>query len=295
VHAFRAPHPAIRAVDFRGRDVLARVSALDGRFWLSDPTNRDSARVADVRDGVELSFVRPAGAGQAHLVVDANDTQWATILVGQWIAAHGAGTEAWYDSLNADPKKALTDFAPLVREGFLTVTVWDGRHWAAAGHYWEAGPEVLKRQVLELDLHGIPGDTVRVRLESAPSLWRIDQVAMAYGNDDSVSVHELPLASARSWAGQDVQQALTSVDEHYLSLETGQFAELRFDAPASSDGKARTYLLRSTGWYHVNQENDPVADVAMLDRLANEPRALSRIAVGKLNDAMASIRQEASR
>jgi hypothetical protein len=104
VHAFRAPHPAIRAVDFRGRDVLARVSALDGRFWLSDPTNRDSARVADVRDGVELSFVRPAGAGQAHLVVDANDTQWATILVGQWIAAHGAGTEAWYDSLNADPK-----------------------------------------------------------------------------------------------------------------------------------------------------------------------------------------------
>lgn len=294
-HGFRTPMDPVQAVDFRGRDVLGRVTALDGRFWISDPTNRDSARVADVRDGVELSFIRPADEETAHLVVDANDTQWATMLVGRWIGARGDGTDAWYDSLNANPRRAEADLAPLVREGFLTAKVWNGSSWTVAGQFWEAGPEVLKRQVLELNLRGITSDTVRVRLESAPSLWRIDRVSMAFGRDEPIHAAELPLQSARTALGQDVRPALASVDDRALTLETGETADLTFLAAPIPEGMERTYLLRSTGWYHINEVHTGPADVAMLDRLAREPLALSKIAVGQLNDALSALREEAAR
>lgn len=294
-HGFLAPVAPVRAVDFRGHDAMGRVAALDDRYWISDPTNRDSAQAADVRDGIELSFVRPTGAQTAHLVVDANDTQWATMLVGQWIGARGDGTAAWYDSLNANPRKATVDMAPLVREGFLTAKVWNGTTWTVAGQFWEAGPEVLKRQVLELDLRSVTSDTVRVRLESAPSLWRIDQVAMSFGGDEPIHARELSLQSARRDTGEDVRLALTAPDDQTLTLETGEMADLVFTAEPTPQGLARTYLLRSTGWYHINEVHTGPADVVMLDRLVREPLALSKIAVGRLNEALATLREAAAR
>jgi hypothetical protein len=44
-----------RAVDFRGRDMLARIAAPDGVSWESAVTGRDTSRLEDVRDGLEPS------------------------------------------------------------------------------------------------------------------------------------------------------------------------------------------------------------------------------------------------
>ena len=70
------------------------VRARDGWNWESNPTGRDSARAQDIRDGIVVSFVRPAGATRGRLVVDANVTVWATALMQRFIAAHGSGAEA---------------------------------------------------------------------------------------------------------------------------------------------------------------------------------------------------------
>lgn len=293
-HAFTTPTIPFRAVDDRGRDVLGRIVALDDRSWISDPTGRDSARAADLRSGIEVAFARPAGETRAHLVVDANNTEWATMLLQQWVAAHGTGTQAWYDTLNADPRRALADFAPLIREGFLSVQLFTRRGWERVGQYWEAGPEVLKRQVLELDLRDVPGDTVRVRLESAPSFWRIDRVAMAFGPEQPATVHELRLVSARTRAGRDIRSTLDSVDGRELVMERGQGADLVFGVPDLPAGLRRTFLLRSTGWYRIESDTTQPPNLALLRRLATEPLALSRMAVGRLNDALATLTREAA-
>jgi hypothetical protein len=276
----------VRAVDFHGRDALARVAAADGWNWESVPTGRDTSRLGDIRDGLELTFIRPRAAQHAHLVLDGNNTPWAAHLLGELVRAHGAGTQAWYDSLNARPAAATALGRQIAREAFLTAAVWTGDRWAPQGLFWEAGPEVVKRQVLDLDLSGTRGDTVRVRLESVPSFWLIDQVALDFTADRPLVVHDLQLTEGRDRHGRDVRPFIEAVDSQYYVMETGDAAELQYRVPSLPAGLARSFMLRSTGWYRVHQPETGPGDTAMLRRVASDPFGVSREAVALLNTAL---------
>jgi len=276
----------LSAHDFRGRDALARVRAADGWNWESNPSGRDTARQADLRDGLEVAFPRPAGARRAHLVVDGNNTPWAAYLLGEFVAAHGRATAAWYDSLEANPAEAHRLFARIADEAFLGVSVWTGERWEDQGRIWEASPELVKRQVLALDLSKIQGDTVRVRLESAPSLWLIDRVALDYATNRPITVHELRADSARAHTGRDIADLVAARDGRVYQLERGDGAEVFYRVPPVPPGQSRSYLLRSSGWYHIHAPAIGVPQEALLRRFITEPGAISRFSVAHLNQAL---------
>jgi hypothetical protein len=126
-----------------------------------------------------------------------------------------------------------------------------------------------------------------VRLESAPSFWLIDHVAMAFGADADVSAQTISVATATLPGGGDARAALLAADSAYLTLETGESAELTFALPATVAGAERSYLLRSRGWYRIRTTEHGEPAIAFLDRLGSEPLAVSKAAVGKLNAALA--------
>ncbi|MGA2383054.1 MAG: hypothetical protein ABSG61_06420 [Gemmatimonadales bacterium] len=289
LHTIGALEPPVTATDFRGADALARVRDADGWNWESSFAGRDTVRVADLRDGLQLAFVRPPGARRAHLVVDASNTPWAVHLLYEFIRAHGAGTDAWYDSLNAEPALAQAVALRLAGEGFLAASVRTQTGWAPAGLVWEVGPELARRQVLELDLSAVVGDTVLVRLESAPALWLVDRVAMDFTADGPLTVHELPLVAARDRAGNDVARLIAAVDGLDYVMEPGDTAEVSFRAPALGAGMGRTFLLRSSGWYRIHVPSAGTPDVAMLDAVMHQPLGVSRTSVAGLNAALARL------
>ena len=283
----------LTATDFSGRDALARVLTADGWNWESTPTGRDSARVSDIRDGVELSFIRPAAAQHAHLVVDGNNTPWAAYLLAEFIEARGSGTIAWYDSLNTGQIDASAMGSRLAKEAFLTVQVWTPQGWVRQGLIWEAGPEVVKRQAMDLDLSQVRGDTERVRLESVPSFWLLDQVSLDYTADRPVTVTKLDLVQALDRTGRDVRARIANVDDDYYVLETGDEAELHFSVPDVPAGFERSYLLQSTGWYRVHTSMAGEPDIATLQRIAEDSLGISRVAVGRLNEALRRLERDA--
>lgn len=289
LHTIGALAAPVRATDGRGTDALARVRDADGWNWESSLSGRDPARDADVRDGLELAFVRPPGARRAHLVLDGNNTPWSSYLLGSFVAAHGRATQAWYDSLNAEPALARATGMRLAREGFLAASVRTASGWRPQGMFWEAGPEVVKRQVLDLDLTQVEGDTVHLRLESAPAFWLVDRVALDFTADRDLAVHELRPVSARDRAGRDVAPLIAAADDRYYVLEPGDAAELRFRVPEPPAGTSRTLLLRSTGWYRIHTPAVGEPDVATLDAVARAPLGLSRASVVRLNAALARL------
>lgn len=289
LHTLGALAAPVSAREFRGGDALARVSDADGWNWESGPSGRDTARAEDLRDGLILAFVRPHGAARGHLVLDANSSSWSALLLGEFVRAHGSATQAWYDSLDARPAVARATGARLAREAFLSAAVRTGEGWVPQGIFWEAGPEVVKRQVLDLDLSGVAGDTVVVRLESAPSFWLVDRVAMDFTADRSLAVHELPLLSARDATGRDVAPLIAAADDRYFVLAHGDAAELRLSVPERPAGTSRSFMLRTTGWYRIDTLNDGVPNVAALDALGRDPLAISRASVGRLNAALARL------
>jgi hypothetical protein len=275
-----------RARDFRGDDVLARVRAADGWNWESRPARRDTAAVADIRDGIELAFPKPVGAQAARLVVDGSNTPWTAEMLRAFVSAHGRATQAWYDSLDAAPDRARQMFATLAREAFLGVSVWAGGRWERQGLVWEVPPEGAKRQILPLDLARVSGDTIRIRLESAPSFWLLDQVALDFSPERHLSVTELSATSAVDARAQDVRDPLAAADGRFFRMEPGDFAELRYDVPAIPRGQARTYLVRSTGWYRIHTPEVGEPDLALLNRVLTEPYAISRISVARMNETL---------
>jgi len=281
-----------RAADAAGQDVLARVRGSDGWNWESAPRRRNPSDSAQLRDGIELVFPRPAGESSARLVVDAHNTPWAAYLLAEFVRAHGDDTAAWYDSLDARPEDARRLGLRLAREAFLRADIETTAGWRPVGLFWEAGPEIVKRQVLALDLSAVPGDSVRVRLESAPSFWLIDRVALDIGREQPVRARELDLSSARDRGGRDVRAAIATSDDRYLTLETGQGAELRFQDTPRVAGQRRTYLLRSTGWYRLQTGASP-HDPALLARVATDPQGVSRASVERMNDALAAMTRAA--
>jgi hypothetical protein len=286
LHTIGALTPPVAARDFRGRDALAQVRAADGWNWESSPGGRAAMTVADLRDGLELAFPRPRGAATARLVVDANVTAWAALMMERFVAAHGRATQAWYDSLDRDPQAARKLGEGLARQAFLSAAVLMDERWQPQGLIWDAGPEISKRQVAVLDLRGAVGDTVRVRLESVPSFWLVDRVALDYAPERPIEITEVQAASALRMEGNDVRGLLGTADDLALKLEPGDSAQLSFVVPDAPAGKARTYLLRTHGWYRIHAPDGGEPDVALLSALQSDPLGISRAAVARLNGAL---------
>jgi hypothetical protein len=286
LHTLGALNPPTRATDFRGRDALARVVQLDDWNWESVPTGRDSAKAADIRDGLEVVFPRPRGASTAKLVIDGRNTTWAKYMLDEFVTLHGRSVEAWYDSLDTRPAQMSAVGGMMARVGFLGVSVWAGGKWEPQGFVYGVGPELRKRQVHRLDLARVSGDSVRVRLESAPSFWLIDQVAIDYSADRPVHVTALLPDRATGPGGRDVRAAVASIDAVYFTMAPGDAAEMTFTAPASTPGMARSYLVQATGWYRVMTTSMAMPDIALLRRLIDVPDEASRYAVGRLNQGL---------
>jgi hypothetical protein len=177
----------------------------------------------------------------------------------------------------------------LEREAFLGVSVWSRGKWEHQGYIWEAGPEIVKRQVFPLDLSGVASDTVRIRLESAPSFWLIDHVALGAAESGPFEVRELRAESAMDRSGADVAPQISSLDGRHYVMENGVSAELRFRVPDVPAGRARSYLVRSSGWYRIHAPEIEPADVALLRQVLTEPQGASRVAVGRMNDALLAL------
>jgi hypothetical protein len=140
LHTITAPVAPVAARDFAGRDALPRVREADGWHWESGPADRDSARAADRRDGLELRFVRPAGAVRARLVLDANNTPWAAALMGRFVAATGPR-----------PRRGTTRLTP--------VRPWPGR--LARGSRGRRSSACLSARVSAGSPKGSPGKPAR--------------------------------------------------------------------------------------------------------------------------------------
>jgi hypothetical protein len=285
-HAVGTLVHAREAQDFAGRDVASQLAAPDGRSWESSVQSRDTAAPGALVDGIELVFPRPPEARMAQLAVDARNTSWVPFMLERTLAAHGRATRAWYDSLLASPTAAREYRDAVVREAGLRVLVRRGAAWVPQGVVLDPGPEVTKRQVVAVDLTGIEGPVVQVRLESAPSFWLIDHVAMSYDAEPAITVQEVTPVAARTPQGAAVLSLVATADGQAWAFEKGQQAEVAFPVPAVAPGMARSYLVRATGWYTIHVPDMGDADVAALQRIIREPGAVAKLSVTTFNEAL---------
>jgi hypothetical protein len=274
MHTFSSLLSPSQASDFRGNEVRALVTAKDDQVWVSNPFGRNPENKAEVRDGLLLEFPRPANATAAKLLCNVQNTLWASYLQGQLLALHGRELPNWYALMNSSATARAALAQAMIREGMLQIKLWNGTSWQDAGFVWEVGPSVPKDQAVWLDLKNIPGESLRIKLESTAGFWMINHVAIDYTPDTEIKVTELAPVQAFDHLHREVREVLTNNDGRYYEMPTTQdWAELVFAAPPSTKGYQRSVLLKSAGYYeiHVSAEGKPQRE--LLAKLMTEPGA----------------------
>jgi hypothetical protein len=248
------------------------ISAPDTEYWVGAPLETvDLTRDGDLRDGLVMSFKIPPGP-DAVLVVRARNTPLGPFALSEFLGLQGDSLISWYRQLDKDENLQELVENWIEREGYLQIAVDIGGEWVPQGYFRDVGPNMPKTQVASLDLSGVRGNLVRLKLESARGLWELDRVAL--GNEAPVSgrVWEITASRARDRKGRDVAPELARADGSYYTALPGDTVELEFRAPPlPPPQQTRSILARTTGFYHMWTSHSGPSRPEIAGRILSEP------------------------
>ncbi len=273
----------------RTAPVAALVASADGDAWVSDGHGLDPALPGELRDGIELQYPRPRGAISAMLVARVGATALGPRVLSEVLALQGRDLGLFYASLEAQPSAREAFERAREREVLPTVRVFDGTGWRVAGYLRDLPSLVRREQAVPLDLRGVDGETLRLRIDGAPGLFSIDRAVVSFDAEAAVAQTRILATQATDDTGRDVLDVLHGQDGRRHSLRPGRDTlTLAFDAPRLRPGRARTVLVEATGYYNVivRPEGEPRPDV--FRRLVAEPGGVARFALERLRDQAGS-------
>jgi len=267
------PIAPVAARDRLGHDILSSLATADGRFWECDP----SSLTADsgYEDVLELAFVRPSRVRTASLVVTGINTELSTALYGELCRVVGDQTPALAHAVETDPV-LIAELREYTRDASLTASVWNGRDWKSAGALQPEANAVTFTRALRIQLPGDAGDTVRVRLRSMADVWRIDAIAVDWGDARTLAMTPLRLESATGPGNEDLRRDLAEDDRHYAILVPPDRVDLAFSDRDAGSGARVAYAVSGRGYL---MEWDPPRDAGGVTALASAVPADARIAL----------------
>ncbi len=229
--------PPSRCVGPEG-DCRAAVLAFDGIERLSLADSTDLA----ARERIELEFL-DVPDGPLGLVLARRQTLLSTYLFYQALAYMGRSAGYWLATLERGGADLSTRAGGIERAlGGIEVFVRreDGT-WLRAGEDVETGP--LAAEVRLLPLPRFAGKPLRVRLQMARGLWRLDWVALARLSGEVAPIRLRPVTVER--AGPNA--AGTVAPDGVLTTSPGDEYVFRFWLPAA--GGPHELFLESRGYY----------------------------------------------
>ena len=236
LHTIQSPYTPISAQELDGTPSLSKVDAEDEIYWTSNMENKDFSQSKDLRDGIILRFDKPIGATNAKVVVNYKNTE-----LPEFIHAH----------FGRLPKVDPVQHGKLhIELHFLKLEVWDGTEWVRKGPFENnPGSWVARDNIKSIDVSGISGDELRIKLSSLTGLVLIDSVVVDYTGDETVVTNELSVTTATDNHGSDVTSEILADDIDYLVMEQGDYAYLTFDEPATIPDRGRSYVVKAKGYY----------------------------------------------
>ncbi len=267
-HTLRNLRKPLKAWSQGVPDLLPQLAEKDSLRYLGDAVTSKKQS----RDELFLSFARPPDARQAKLVLAGKNTIWLDYTMAQFFDKFGDKYQQWYEKQKQAPPSGRANWS--LQQGIpLSVYVRKGKKWEFADYFNLPGPMADREMVLQLDLSGLQGDTINLKLEWGTLFWDLDRVGLDCSANEILQRQTLAPAAASDEKGRDIKAALTADDkDYYVMPETGNAAELTFAAvPARADCN-RSFFLHAKGHYEVLRETSGAPDLAYLEKFRRAGR-----------------------
>ncbi|MGB6874244.1 MAG: NosD domain-containing protein [Dehalococcoidia bacterium] len=293
IHTLRAPYAPIAGEEDDGTECLDNVTEKDGVYWSSNLANKDFNQEEDLIDGITLTFEKPTDAESAKVVLNYKFSELSELPGVTIFKLLGEKLDDWYDELNSNPSEVAKLRAFSVSLGRLHLAAWNGSKWIHQGIFAPPGPWIARDVIKTIDVSGIEGETIGIRLVSTTGLVLIDSVRMDYSADEAVTTTDLidgvtkctdtdndtvddacvTLLSATTAVdnnGIDVAPEILSDDDDYLTMEKGDYAHLGFDEVPPNPDYDRSYIVKATGYYKSLVPAEGEAHEEMVERLLTD-------------------------
>ena len=272
LRGYRQMQEPIAARDRDGLDLLPWLRATDRKIWEPEAVAGPNG---NLRQEVVLTFKKPAGARQVNLIANAATGLWGSYMIKKMVELHGRETAAWLASLDKNPAAVEAIHAWGEREGTyrLPIEVEEPQGWVVRGTLPNGGPLLAEDRVIALDVSGVRGTELRLRLRPPGGYWALNSFAAAYGPGEAVKIVRVPARSARTSEGKDILADLAASDDRYYAMpDETHSAEVIFAAPPRTQ-QQRTVLLHSRGWYQLHLRNNGAPDPATFTKILTVPGA----------------------
>lgn len=271
----------ISTVGSGDEDVYIWISESDMLWWESDLRNKRPEDDSDLRDTLYLSFFRPLDSDRAKLVVHGCNTLWASQMLMRMVALFGSYVERFYEKME-DPS-VLTqrgDWEKWTEIYALNVDVWAHECWESRGKIIGGGPFMAEQRVVPLNLEGVTGDTLRIRIAPPTGFWQFNSFAVDYSEPVAFEMEEISAMSVIGHDGDDLCAVLESSDrDYYVMPEVGQRAYLTFPVPELKPGRDRTIFAKVSGYYEMHLNASGMPQMAKINRILTESDYVVRFAL----------------
>lgn len=260
IHAMAEEVTPAAAVDGKGRDILEKLAVKDNSCFTSELLAIDSTDVEEVF----LTFPRRGMTDSASLRIRARNTLWLDITYREMFSRFGNLYPVWKEQKKHESAARLQEWT--MNQGIpLAVYLWKEGGWQLEDHFNIAGPLAMKDDVLPLDISGVEGEDVRVKLEFGFLFWEIDYAAVDYSSPGEHHVTRILPSRAVDPERGDVTGLLSAADSlYYDQPRVGDEAEVVFTVPDRTAGSMRSYILHSRGHYETIIDADGEPDVEFL-------------------------------
>lgn len=238
------PEPPTRATSGRERDVTELLVAPDHRQYLFD----EDSRGVRGTPSLQLVFRKPSGASSGKLLLHLRSTPWLEEVYSRYAALWG---EDYPDKLAGLAKMPASERLDWLRAQGIALSVYQGSGPADVllASLLPTGSGASRELVLTMDVSGLSGDQVEIRLECAFLAWAVDYAAVDFSADLAFKRKEIPLSMASDQDGTDLTEKLMIPDSLTVQLDApGEKCWLSFRAPPAVPGYTRSAFLGVSGY-----------------------------------------------
>lgn len=275
----------INAVDFSGSDILDKIESDDNEIWISSPLNRNPSDDNHIRDGIIIEFDKPKDKKEAKLVLSLRNTYWGGHLLGKFLELHGHQIDQWYETINTSREARNQFYGAVRRETMLQLDIWNGSKWTAHEYIPDVGIAVNKEIAIPLKLDNISGEKVKIKLESTVGIWTVNFTAIDFSGYQPYTPIEIRPREAIDYSGEDITELLLQKDNKYYHMPTNDDrAEIIFNAMPIPEGKTRSILLKTNGYYKIKVSGKGEPREKLISNMLNEKGAFGKYSLRLLNE-----------
>jgi len=271
----------LSVVDNKGNSWDKWLSENDLLYWDSDILLKNPDDTSGLRDTLILTFPKPENVSTAKFIAHGCNTLWGSQMLKRLVELGGDKVDLWYES---QKNPALKEFRKAWRDREeifeLQVQLWVNGSWVRRGEIMGGGPFMAEERVVPLDLTGLKGDTLLIRLTPPAGFWKLNSFFIDYSQDEAIELQEISARSIIGNDGTDLSAILESSDHsYYIMPDVGQHANLTFPAPPLKPGFKRTLFAKVSGYYdmHLDATGHPQYDI--LNRIFTEPGFVTKFSI----------------